>query len=301
MKQIARHYKLPVSGTKTQLTNMIFNYLSLSEKCVVIQRYLRGYFTRKVNSMRGPALKSKKRIICNNESDFFTLTPISEIPYSQFYSFKCSKGFIYGFDITSLYQMFQNTAKGKKKVLPIMNPYNRDVIPLPVYTTLKRIQKLSTLFGMNIDVTLSIKNEIIEPEFNYDQEIISICQTLDGYGNYTNTEWFTNLSTHNIIQFIRELHDIWSYRAQLSHEIKLRICPPHGNPFIHLRHINNILTSMSETDIKKAYTKVIKIMINSANDDANKSLGGMYVLTALTIVSPSAASAMPWLYESVMN
>ena len=58
---------------------------------------------------------------------------------------------------------------------------------------------------------------------------------------------------------------------------------------------------MNETEIKKAFVKIIENIITSANDDSNRSLGGMYVLTALTIISPSAAQAMPWLYESVMN
>jgi hypothetical protein len=58
---------------------------------------------------------------------------------------------------------------------------------------------------------------------------------------------------------------------------------------------------MNETEIKKALVKIIEIMITSANDDSNRGLGGFYILTALTIISPSAAQAMPWLYESVMN
>ncbi len=76
LKQIAKHYKLPVTGTKAQLTLLIYNFLRLSEKSVVIQRYVRGYFTRKILAMRGPALKPKQRKLCNNETDFFTLTNI---------------------------------------------------------------------------------------------------------------------------------------------------------------------------------------------------------------------------------
>lgn len=302
LKKIAKHYKLPVTGTKSQLTNLIFNFLQLSEKCVVIQRHVRGYFVRKVLALRGPALKLKNRSLCNNESDFFTLTPINEIPWSQFYSFKCPKGFIYGFDITSLYQMFLETSKNNRRVSNIINPYNRDIISTDVYKLFKKLKKNSMLFGMTTNIRLAPEqNEIIAPPFDYEQKILNICQILDGFGNYTNTEWFTNLSRHNIIQYIRELHDIWTYRAQLSHEIKREICPPHGNPFVHLRHNNNMLTTMNETEIKKAFVKIIENMIIMANDDSNRGLGGMYVLTALTIISPSAAQAMPWLFESVMN
>lgn len=302
LKQIAKHYKLPVSGTKTQLTTLIYNFFHLSEKTIIIQSAIRGYFTRKVLKMRGPALMLKNRGKCTNETDFFTLTDLKEIPYSQFYSFACPKGFIYGFDISSLFQMFVSSAKNKRKITDIMNPYNRDTINTSVYKTLKNISKLSSLFGMTMNVMLSpVENEIIEDVFNFDQRILNICQILDGFGNYTNTDWFLNMTRSNTIQFLRELHDIWCYRAQLSQEIKREICPPHGNPFTILRNHNNMLTTMNEIELKKSFVSIIEKIITSANDDANRSLGGMYVLTALTITSPAAATAMPWLYESVMN
>ena len=198
--------------------------------------------------------------------------------------------------------MFLSTSKNNRRVSNIMNPYNRETITTDVYKTLKQINKISMFFGMNANVILvPEQNEVIEPVFEYDQRIFNICQILDGFGNYTNIEWFTNLSRHNIVQYIRELHDIWSYRAQLTFEIKREICPPNGNPFLHLRHTNNMLTTMNETEIKKSLVKIIETMITSANDDGNRGLGGMYVLTALTIISPPAAHALPWLYESVMN
>jgi hypothetical protein len=299
LKQIARHYKLPVSGTKAQLTLIIYNYLRLSHNAIIIQSRVKGYFTRKALKMHGPALKD--RSLCINDSDFLSFTDINDIPWCNFFSFKCNKGFVYGFDIGSLAQLFKNNIKNRK-INPIRNPYNRDIIDTDIYANLQTIRKISKLFGMATEVSLMPEqNEIIEEIFDYNQQVVSICQILDGFGNYTNTEWFINMTRTNMINFIRELHDIWGYRAQLSHQIKCSICPPHGNPFIHLRnHNNNNLMSMDEPSIKKAYIKTILNMITSAHDDANKSIGGMYVLTALTIVSPGAAAAMPWLYESVM-
>ena len=40
--------------------------------------------------------------------------------------------------------------------------------------------------------------------------------------------------------------------------------------------------------------------IPSGIDQDSRSLGALYVLTALTLVSPNAADAMPWLYNSVV-
>ena len=33
----------------------------------------------------------------------------------------------------------------------------------------------------------------------------------------------------------------------------------------------------------------------------NQQMGAFYLLSALTLVSPPAATAMPWLYESVVH
>ena len=40
-----------------------------------------------------------------NQTDFFTLEELKDIDNSQFYSFKDKDGFVYGFDVCSLYNM----------------------------------------------------------------------------------------------------------------------------------------------------------------------------------------------------
>ena len=49
---------------------------------------------------------------------------------------------------------------------------------------------------------------------------------VDSLGNYSDVNWFLKLSKRQLIRYIRELHDIWNYRAQLTSEIKLKICFP---------------------------------------------------------------------------
>ena len=40
-------------------------------------------------------------------------------------------------------------------------------------------------------------------------------QYMDELGNYTDSKWFISLNRIQLIKFIRELVDIWEYRAQL--------------------------------------------------------------------------------------
>ena len=56
-------------------------------------------------------------------------------------------------------------------------------------------------------------------EFLY--AVLNIFQKIDALGNYTNPDWFNNLSHFKMVVYVRELYDIWVYRAQLSDETKL--------------------------------------------------------------------------------
>ena len=101
----------------------------------------------------------------------------------------------------------------------------------------------------------------------------------------------------NLIKFIRELVDIWVYRANLTNELRRNICPLNGNPFSNINIVN--LTLFNQNELREQCYIIINRLI-SANDSGNKSLGANYVLCALTLVNSDAATNLPWLYESVM-
>ena len=59
---------------------------------------------------------------------------------------------------------------------------------------------------------------------------------------------------------------------------------------------------MNETDllnIKKKILDILEKFVNTGIDRDSKTLGSYYVLGALTLVNESAASALPWLFQSV--
>ena len=45
---------------------------------------------------------------------------------------------------------------------------------------------------------------------------LELFQYMDELGNYTDCKWFTSLNRTQLIKFVRELMDIWEYRAQLD-------------------------------------------------------------------------------------
>ena len=121
---------------------------------------------------------------------------------------------------------------------------------------------------------------------------------IDRLGNYTQSSWFTDLTHLQYARLYRALYDIWNYRGQLSHELKMQICQFHG-PFegifpVSVRHLD-----LSIDDLKSACLIVFENMIYSGISNEIRQIGVMHSLTALTIVSSSARYALPWLFESM--
>ena len=288
LKKICDVYKLKKSGKKEILKTRIYDFLNHTFYILKIQRCFRKFIVRQLNYYKGPALL--KRGICNNDTDFFGFDDLIDVKYEQFFSYKANDKFIYGFDISSLYNLI---IKNGDKAL---NPYNRQVFPNNLLVIIRNVFRISNILKLPLTITLE-KPEILSKEKKYEMRIVSLCQKMDELGNYTDMKWFHSLSREKIIKFILELYDIWSYRAQISNETKRKIVPPNGDPFMSM-NINNIRT-LSNDILKNLYLNIINNLVNKSPNSEDNTLGAYYVLSSLTLVSIDAANALPWLYESV--
>jgi len=243
LKTISKFYKQKMSGNKEELNVRVYNFLRLSSKTHKIQRLWRHFMLHKYNTARGPALL--KRNICVNETDFFSMESIKNIPLKQFISYEdSSEKRIYGFDILSLFNLY---SKGGK--LSPSNPYNRNPFPKAVKTNINNILRYGIYFGDKIDVKIDNSDEI-SPEKQLDLRVTSLFQDIDDLGNYTNPNWFNSLSRGELIRYLRELADIWTYRAQLSLDARREICPPVGDPFTGIINLHT-LPNLSLLQLKK--------------------------------------------------
>lgn len=293
LRKLCSQYKVSRAGNKEEITKRLYDYCKNSIVPLKIQKVVRGFLHRKLIKLRGPAFE--KRNICTNETDFFTMDEMHEIPYEQFYSYKDIDGFIYGFNIISLHNLISKEGENTK------NPYNRNSITNDIKQDIRQIIKLSALLKTPLDIV--IKQEIMDPRKRMEMKILEIFQTMNMYGNYSNSEWFTELSRNEHIRFARELYDIWNYRAQLTNLKKYEICPPHGSPFLGTPYFANTATNINLVNLGidvliRFNVQIIENLVKSAIDIDNKTLGSFYVLTALTLVSQPAREAMPWLYEA---
>jgi hypothetical protein len=288
LKLIAKNYKLKITGNKNQLISRIYSFLYFSSFIIKIQKIFRKMIVKKYKSLHGPA--SMRRKICNNSDDFVTMEPIEEISFHQFISYKDEDGFIYGFDINSLYNLF---FKSKS----IINPYNRNSIPEFVLKNIKSIVRISKILKINVNLQFEDDTKSVSSEKAIELRALTLFQNIDELGNYSNPQWFLSLNRNQLIKMVRELCDIWNYRAQLANETKRNICPPNGDPFRNLS-MPYIHTEQNMSNVKKIILEVLEKLVNSGADKDSKALGAYYVLGSLTLVSESAATSLPWLFQS---
>ena len=302
LRSIAKHYKLSTSGNKEYLKKRLFNFLYYSYNIIIIQKYVRYFLTKKYIKSHGPAFYN--RSLCSNDVDFCTLDNLNAIQYNQFISFTDSNSHIYGFDIKSLYNLFIKSGNAKKNnntnsnTSNVLNPFTNVFFSHSILEQLLEYIRLTKLLKIKLDLNY---DELIIVSVNkqLEMKILTLFQRIDSLGNYTNIKWFMELDKYGLIHFIRELLDIWNYRANLTQESKRAIVPPSGNPF-HNEHINiNNLPQYNFIQIKKYSIQIIDLMINKGINENSCVLGSYYVLCALTMVSNDAADSLPWLYEAV--
>ena len=209
--------------------------------------------------------------------------------YCQFFSYKGSDGFIYGFDLLSLYNLISKSDKD------VRNPYNREIITNNVIEDVNSLIRISK--KLKNEINIIIPNITTSNQKGFELKILDVFQTINYLGNYSDPAWFLSLNRGQYIKFIRELFDIWNYRAQLSNEIKRKICPPIGDLFSSI-NLNLIQNETNITTIQKLILPVLEKLVYSGIDQDSKSLGAYYILGSLTLVNNQAADSLPWLYQS---
>jgi len=304
LRTLCAHYGIKKSGTKPELTLRIYNHLRQSHVIVKIQRKFRQYVSAKYRLLSGPGYLHVKN--CVNDTDFYTFDKLTDIALHNLFTFRDRDGKIYGFHIASIYNLILNSFP------EITNPYNRNLLPVAIVQNV--YDKL--IYGTLLRFRATIKLEDVDNQDNDDDEnhsglsrekqedlyIVGLFQHINTLGNYSDSEWFTTLQRPEFLRFIRHIHDIWYYRANLSQDMKERICPPHGNPFM-LNNISvnlNVVNLLNDSELRTIAVSIINNIVKRGVTREDQCLGAFYVLATLTIVNQNARNALPWLYEAVL-
>tara|TARA_Y100000741_G_C18219451_1_gene545211 strand:+ start:52 stop:1155 length:1104 start_codon:yes stop_codon:yes gene_type:complete len=290
LKKICKEHIIRTSGNKDELTKRIYNYMYYSYFSIYIQKIVRKILIKNYIRLHGPGFYNRKR--CTNDCDFATLDELKCIPYTQFFSFEDEDKFIYAFDILSIYNLY---IKNKTQV---HNPFSTKLIDKEVYNNMMLFIKYSKMLNIKININYDSVEKLNDAR-KLEMKILNLFQQMDSLGNYTDMTWLTSLNKYELIKFMRELADLWHYRANLSQDVKREICPPNGNPFRSLNINLNSIQNYSYTIIKKNVVQLIEEFITKGINNETRTLGCYYILCCLTLVNSSAAEALPWLYESV--
>ena len=297
LKEICKHYGIKCSGTKQELKQRIHTFLIQSHFIPRIQRLVRRNFYKMHARVSGPAYYD--RALCVNDTDFYSMEPVRDISQRQFISVKDDAGMVYGFDIMSLHTYYMSEIKNGNisSMTPMTNPYNRMPLPLSL-----RRQMMRKIFLTHIIGSKCMTEVEPEPVLSIQQQdentLFAAFQQINSHGHYADSAWFSELHFVQIMRFMRELADIWNYRAQILPHLKQEICPPNGDPF---RYIDLRGFHLQPELIRHHGIQLVKTFVTSGINRDSQSLGAYYVLSALTLVSQPAQAAMPWLYESVVH
>jgi len=332
LRKIKLLYDFALSGSKQVLMDRVSRLYIMEEKSLLIQKCFRGYIIRESFRLRGPALK--KRVMCVNDSDFYTLEPIKNIHANEFFSYEGDKKFVYGFDFDSITTLFKN----KQRTNGIVNPYNRESMDY-IRITIEKLTRLNRLINktnLNTDYiqeqnrpvsqrmmysvtdlsgnVLRNENAAIDQTYNAEEmieklriirnlpiqrRIENLFVEIDSLGNYAQSSWFSRLDRRDCIRYFRSLYDIWYYRAQIPFDVKRKICPI-SDPFIAMLNQRIRYNDVSEEVIRELCLCVMEDMIYTGIDNEFRTLGAFHVLCGLTMVSSDARTSMPWLYDSVV-
>jgi len=259
-----------------------------AEKYEHIYRMIQSKFRLRRLLLHGPCYYKKELV--NNETDFFTLDNILEIPQKFFFSFLDTNGFYYAFDIRSLNKLLKNNNQKKQYI----NPYSTKPLIDNVIIRMKRLIKY--LENQN-NVVLEIEDDLT-PEQKRKDEIIRIFSLIDNFGYQTNVEWLSTMTIKELKKLYRMMEDIWNYRCDLTIEAKMDIIPLENVvPLFYLSV--DYLSSLTNYDtILSIILTVFERLVSDSQQLSSRSLGALYVLTGIASVSIDAGIVYPDLVQS---
>jgi hypothetical protein len=279
---------IPKNEKKTIITNEFISIpINSIKQTLKIQKWWRIFAPTKQRRRQGLARFIPE--FCNNQTDFYSMEDISGIPKYCLFSFIDEDNMLYAFDVRSLSSLIESV-NGE-----VLNPYNRRQLTESILFKAKTF--ISWCRRKRID-TKWTPIEPSTPDQRFQIRVTDIFQKLDQLNYYTNPEWFLKMNIDDHKCFYVELHDIWFHRAGLAPEMRDIIIPPPARPFRYT--VRDIVSQKSLENLRKINLDLINMFVSAAVDKSDRSLGAMYVVTALTLVNDQCAESYSWLYESAV-
>lgn len=294
LKSICKYYNIKNYSklNKQNIIDHIKNYSDRNKHAIFIQKNIRRFLVQRFFENKSPNrtwLPTKRKEMCKNDSDFYTLEPLEEIPLSQYICYVDENNCYWGFDMLSLYNYYKHQYKITKQINKLNNPYTGLLFSETFIVSFKNHIKNSKHRGF--DIKLDIEKQSVD---DVNDLLINVLNIIEQHGYLMRNEWITNMTKEQLFKFIFELKDIWVYRAQLTINMQRQICHPSGNPFEHIGNIHHMLDDDYAIIYKKSLTLILN-MISKGLHYSDCGTGILFVLSALTLASHEVALAYPWI------
>ena len=275
LNKLKKHLGVKMTGNKETLLYVLFNVMRISSSLRVMVRVFRRHLWKRYVVLQ----QLNEGYV--NDADFESLESMMEIKDVDKMMVE-EDGKMYVFRIRSIEQLGMMYKEGA------FNPYTRSLLDSETKHRVCELVKLRK--------ALNIKEEKKEPvRRSMKMKVIEVFQQINNLGNYADPAWLEKMCKRDMIKYVKELQDIWEYRANLSNTMRAKIYTG-GDPFFDIS-----IAELRVGDEKVALRSILKIMRRMTNSLVREDavLGGFYVLGALTLVSNEAAEALPWLHQSM--
>lgn len=302
LKQIGKFYRLSNYSKlkKADLIASLERLVKMEYFTVFIQKNIRRFNIQRFLDNKSPSktwLPSKRKRLCKNDSDFYTLEAVEDIPLKQYICYVDENDCYWGFNMISLYNYFKHQYAISRSKNNINNPYTNLPFSNTFMDNFKHHIFVSEKYGFNIDLKISNGNEAddIANAQRLQDMLYNNIGIIEQHGYLLRGEWISSLSKERLIKFLYELNDIWEYRSQIDRATRRQICYPSGTPFGSLQSIN-VLNGENYEHVFKMALLVIQNFIAKGVTYSDCETGILYVLSALSLVSHDFANAYPWIY-----
>jgi hypothetical protein len=315
LKALAKTLDIRVSGNKDELRIRIATHIKHSASAIRVQSWIRRKLVYMWIGLKG----SKKD--CVNDTDFYTLEPIDEIPFLYYMQYTGSN-VKYGFNILSLCSLavknksFENPYTRENMRHTIANEMGKIIrltnVLFPGNELMEQIKSLyegkdssNVLHGLLAQTHATVRQRNYNPIFTrleslpMEQRITELFMAIDSLGNYTKKEWLTRMTVVQIRYAIVKVYNVWQ---RIPLELRTRICLL-MSPF-NRQIMPNLNGDLTQQEALEYIVKMAEILVYSAQQREDRVMGAMYFLIGLTMASPDARESLPWLYESyydIMN
>jgi len=309
LKALAKTLDIRVSGNKDELRTRITTHIKYSANAIKVQSWIRRKLVYMWIGLKGNTKN------CVNDTDFYTLEPIDEIPYLYYMQYT-GPNVKYGFNILSLCSLavknksFENPYTRENMRHTIANEMGKIIrltnVLFPGNELMEQIKSLyegkdssNVLHGLLAPTHTTVRQRNHNPIFTrleslpMEQRITELFMAMDNLGNYTQKEWLTRMTVAQIKYAIVKVYNVWQH---IPLELRSRICPI-MSPF-NRQIMPNLNGDLTQSEALEYIVKMAEILVYSAQQRDDRVMGAMYFLIGLTMASPDARLSLPWLHDS---